>query len=210
MSASKIIVIGITGGVATGKSTVVSLLKKDFKYFTSADEIAHRIVKPGMPAYKKIVSTFGKGILAEDGTLDRKLLASLIFNAPAKRKQLEGITHPLIISTMKKDIAAFKKKARVVLFEAPLLFEARMQKMADIIVVVASSQKNQIKRFVKKGYSKSETLRRIKAQIPLKTKIKNADIVIYNDGSVKDLKKSVKELTVIIKKMTNDKVQITI
>ncbi|OGF48692.1 MAG: dephospho-CoA kinase, partial [Candidatus Firestonebacteria bacterium GWA2_43_8] len=120
------------------------------------------------------------------------------------------ITHPLIISTMKKDIAAFKKKARVVLFEAPLLFEARMQKMADIIVVVASSQKSQIKRFVKKGYSKSETLRRIKAQIPLKTKIKNADIVIYNDGSVKDLKKSVKELTVIIKKMTNDKVQITI
>ena len=202
MNANKNVIIGITGGVATGKSTVVSLLKKDFKYFTSADEIAHRIVKPGKPAYKKIVKTFGKSLLAEDGTLDRKLLAALIFNAPAKRKQLEAITHPEIISTMKKDITAFKRKSCIVLFEAPLLFEAGMEQMADVIVVVAASKKNQIKRFVKKGYTGAEAQRRIRAQLPLKNKIKKADIIIYNDGSMKDLKKSVKELIEVIKGMT--------
>lgn len=201
MSASKNIVIGITGGVATGKSTVVALLKKYFKYFTSADEIAHRIVKPGMPAYKRIIKAFGRDILAKDGKIDRKLLAKVIFNTPAKRKQLQDITHPDIILTMKKDINGFKKKSKIVLFEAPLLFEAGMEKMADIIAVVASSKKNQIKRFTKKGHTKTDTLRRIKAQIPLKEKIKKADVVIYNDSSLTDLKKSVKEMVEVIREI---------
>ncbi|MCX5777095.1 MAG: dephospho-CoA kinase [Candidatus Firestonebacteria bacterium] len=201
MSANKNIVIGVTGGVATGKSTVVQLLRKDFKYLTSADEKAHQIVKPGKPAYKKIVKAFGREILAKDGTLDRKLLAKCIFASPAKRKRLQNITHPEIISEMKRDIARFKKRSTIVLFEAPLLFEAKMEKLADIIIVVASSVKNQLKRFAKKGHTKADTLRRIKSQIPLKTKIKKADMVIYNDGSLKELKNSVKNLAVILKEL---------
>jgi len=201
VSASKNIVIGITGGVATGKSTVVSLLRKDFKYFTSADEIARRIVKPGMPAYKNIIKKFGNRILSKNGTIDRKILAAIIFNNPLRRKQLQNITHPEIISAMKKNVETFKKKSRIVLFEAPLLFEAGMQKMADVIVAVVSSKKNQIKRFVNSGHTRADTLRRIKSQLPLKTKIKKADIVIYNDGSLKELKKSVKELAAVIKEL---------
>jgi dephospho-CoA kinase len=201
VSANKNIVIGITGGVATGKSTVAQLLKKDFKYFTSADEKAHRIVRPGKPAYNKIVKAFGLGVLAEDKTLDRKLLAKCIFAFPAKRELLQNITHPMIILEIKRDIAAFKKKSKIVLFEAPLLFEAKMEKMADIIIVVASSVKNQVKRFKKKGHTKVDTLRRIKSQIPLKTKIKKADIVIYNDGSLKELRNSIKNLAIILKEL---------
>ncbi|MFH1074522.1 MAG: dephospho-CoA kinase [Candidatus Firestonebacteria bacterium] len=200
MSASKNIVIGITGGVATGKSTVAALLRKDFKYFTSADEIARRIVRPGTPAYKKIVKAFGKHILTKDGSINRKILAALIFNNSAKRRLLQNITHPEIILTLKKEIKAFKKKSKTVFFEAPLLFEAGMQKMADIIVVTASSKKNQIKRFIKKGHTGADALRRIKNQLSLKEKIKKADIVIYNNGSLKELKKSVKNFSTLIKK----------
>jgi len=201
VSANKNIVIGITGGVATGKSTVVKLLKKYFKYFTGADEAARLIVRKGKPAYKKIVRAFGRQILAKDGTLNRKKLASLVFCNPSKRKQLERLTHPGIITAMKKDIAAFKKRSKIVFFEAPLLFEAGLQNMADVVLVVASSKKAQIKRFTKKGYTKTETLKRINSQLPMKDKIKKADIVIYNNGSLKELKKAVKNVAAVIKRL---------
>lgn len=200
MNASKkTIVIGITGGVATGKSTVANLLRKKFKYFTSADEIAHRIVEKGKPAYKKLVRAFGKGILAKNGSINRKALAGVVFGDTKKRKLLQKITHPKIISTMKKDISAFSKRSRIVLFEAPLLFEASLEGIADIIIVVVSKKTNQLKRFMKKGYSKAETERRIKAQLPLTVKIQRADIVIYNNKNLIVLKKEVKKLGKFLK-----------
>jgi len=198
-ASKKTIVIGITGGVATGKSTVANLLRKKFKYFTSADEIAHRIVEKGKPAYKKLVRAFGKGILAKNGSINRKALAGVVFGDTKKRKLLQKITHPKIISTMKKDISAFSKRSRIVLFEAPLLFEASLEGIADIIIVVVSKKTNQLKRFMKKGYSKAETERRIKAQLPLTVKIQRADIVIYNNKNLIVLKKEVKKLGKFLK-----------
>lgn len=200
MSASKP-VIGITGGVATGKSTVVALLRKYFKYFTGADEIAHRIVEKGKPAYKKIVRAFGKDILAKDGSLDRKKLAARVFGNKKDRKRLERLTHPAIISTIKKTVAQYKKQGKTVIFEAPLLFEAKMEKEADIIVVVAATKKKQVERFVKKGYSKKDALLRIASQLHLEQKIKKADMVIYNNGTLAELKKNVRSLAMILREL---------
>ena len=194
-------VIGITGGLATGKSTVAEILKKEFKYYISADEVAGNIVKKGKPALKKLVKVFGRTVLAKGGSLDRKQLAGIIFNNYKKRKLLEKILHPLVIAEIKRYITQFKIKNRIIIFEAPLLFEARMEKMADIIVVVASSKKKQVQRFIKTGHSRKDSLLRIKAQLPLKEKIKKADIVLYNNGSLKELKKNVKSLAKIIKEL---------
>ncbi len=194
-------VIGITGGVATGKSAVAAMLKKYFKYVIDADEVARRIVEKGKPAYKKIIKAFGPSLLAKDGSLDRKKLAGSVFKNKKKKKLLEKITHPLIISIMKNTIAGLKRKNKIIIFEAPLLFEAKMEKMADIILVVASSQKKQIERFTEKGYSKKDALLRIKAQLPLEQKIKKADIVIYNNGSLQELKKNVKNLVALLREL---------
>ena len=194
-------VIGITGGVATGKSTVAAMLKKYFQYVIDADEVSRRIVEKGKPAYKKIIKAFGPSLLAKDGSLDRKKLAGSVFKNKKKKKLLEKITHPLIISIMKNTIAGLKRKNKIIIFEAPLLFEAKMEKMADIILVVASSQKKQIERFAGKGYSKKDALLRIKAQLPLEQKIKKADIVIYNNGSLQELKKNVKNLVTLLKEL---------
>lgn len=194
-------VIGITGGVATGKSTVVKYLKKHFKYCGGADEIARKLVEKGKPAYKKIIRAFGKDILAGDGSLDRKKLASRIFGNKKDRKRLEKITHPAIISTIRKTAAKYKKQGKPVIFEAPLLFEAKMEKTADVIVVVASSKKKQVARFVKKGHTKKDALLRINAQLPMEKKIKKADIVLYNNGSLSELEKNVRSLAMILKEL---------
>jgi len=187
--------------VATGKSAVAAMLKKYFKYVIDADEVARRIVEKGKPAYKKIIKAFGPSLLAKDGSLDRKKLAGSVFKNKKKKKLLEKITHPLIISIMKNTIAGLKRKNKIIIFEAPLLFEAKMEKMADIILVVASSQKKQIERFTEKGYSKKDALLRIKAQLPLEQKIKKADIVIYNNGSLQELKKNVKNLVALLREL---------
>lgn len=193
-------VIGITGGVATGKSAVYSKLKKHAGISLSADEIAHKIIAPKKQAYKRIIRIFGNKILNKDLKINRKKLGNIIFKDRALRKKLEKITHPEIISEMKRIIKAGKKRCKYIVFEAPLLFEAKVQNLAGIILVVASKRQNQISRMLKKGYSLAEAKRRIASQIPLKEKIKRADIVIYNNKSRLNLNKRIKDFVEYLKK----------
>jgi len=189
-------VLGITGGIATGKTTVSKILKRYDGYLISADDIAHRIILPKKKAYKKIVKQFGKEILNKNLTINRKKLADIIFKKKKLRKILENITHPEIIKTIKKEIKKAKKgkKYKFIILEAPLLFEAKISNLADLIIVVACSKKTQIKRLIKKGFSKQSAENRISSQIPLSKKIKQADIVIYNEKNLKLLRKNVKKI----------------
>lgn len=190
-------VIGITGGIATGKSTAARIFKKYIPvYFISADEIAHNVILPGRISYKKIVKYFGKEILKKDNVINRKKLSRIIFNNRTSRKKLEAITHPQIIAEIKKRIREDRREGncKFIILEAPLLFEAKIPHLADIIIVVASSKKIQIRRLLKKGLRKIDAEKRIFSQMPLKEKIKKADFVIYNNGSIKNLQKKVMEI----------------
>lgn len=185
-------VIGITGGIACGKSVVSNYLKnKKFKVI-DADKIAREVVKKGNVGYEKIIDFFGKKILKKDKSLDRKKLRKIVFNNEKKLDKLEKITHPLIIDEIFKKIKKYQKKENIVFLDCPLLFEMNLEYLVDEIWVVSTSKKNQIDRLVKRdNTSKEEGLKIINSQMELKLKEKKADVVLTNNDSINDLKKKV-------------------
>jgi dephospho-CoA kinase len=175
------ILIGLTGGVATGKSTVAKMFGRCGAVVIDADQLARDVVQPGKPAWRDIVHTFGTGILNPDRTINRPALGSLIFSHPRKRRQLERIIHPRVAreqQRLTRQVARIDPDA-VVIYDVPLLFEAGIDKRVDKIVVVTADRETQIARLSKRnGLSRSEALRRIKSQMPLSKKVRLADIVI--------------------------------
>lgn len=187
-------IIGLTGGFGTGKSFAASVFRSLGAKVIDADKIAHGILKKGSFVYRKVVASFGKDILDRRGDIDRKALAELVF---ANRRRLEGlnkITHPEVIRSIKDRIKSGKKDD-IFIIDAPLLIEANLGSITDKIIVVKASRKNQILRCIKKiGISKTEVVKRIKSQMPLKEKEKMADFVIDNDGKKSSTRKQVKEI----------------
>lgn len=188
--------IGITGGLATGKSMVASLFRELGAIVFSADEIAREVLAPGTPALQEIVVRFGPEMLRPDGTLDRARLGALIFANPEARRALEAITHPRILALMKERIqSALNKHGRDALIaaEVPLLYEVGMEDWFDAILVVAASEQTQIDRLrVRDGLSEAEARQRIACQMPLTEKIARADYVVWNEGDQKQLAEKVK------------------
>lgn len=183
--------IGITGGVATGKSTVAKLMQERGAIIFSADEAARAVVGPGSSALRKIAATFGPDYLLPDGSLNRPNLAQRIFSDPQARRTLEKITHPLIERLLLAQMEAARKDFPpdpLVAVEVPLLYEAGREGWFDKIVVVASSEETQIARLRwRNGLSSEEARARIAAQMPLSEKIARADIVIWNEGDLNQL-----------------------
>jgi len=164
-------IIGITGGVGTGKTTVAKMFSKLGGRVISADKIARRISAPKTRAWKKLLQQFGEGILYNNKCINRKKLAEIAFSRKAALSRLCEITHPEIVKEIKREVVSIKKRSKkpVIIIEAPLLIEAKAQKMVDKIIVVSTSRQQQIKRAVKSlRLSKTEVLKRIKAQMPLK------------------------------------------
>jgi len=197
---SRKIVLGITGGVATGKSTVTAMFVKLGGLGVSADEAAHSIILKGKPAYKKLLLAFGRGILDGKGGIDRRKLGRLAFAGEKPRKLLEKITHPSIIKELRKGIREGIKRNKFVCLEAPLLYEAHIEGLADKVITVFASEKSQVERLKEKGYSKKEALQRIKAQLPMAVKVKRADYVIMNEGRKQDTGRQVKVLAKLLVK----------
>ena len=175
------ILVGLTGGVATGKSTVAMMFKQCGAVVIDADELAHDVVKPGKPAWREIVELFGKTVLNQDRSLNRQALGSIVFRNPIKRRQLECIIHPRVAREqvrLTKAIARKDPKA-VVIYEVPLLFEAGVDKRVDKIIVVTADRETQIARLKKRnGLSRAEAIRRVKSQMPLAKKIERADHIL--------------------------------
>lgn len=176
--------IGLTGGIATGKSAIAAELRKLGAVVFSADQAAREVTAPGGPALQGIVDRFGAGMLHGDGTLDRAALAERVFADPDERRALEALTHPHILARLREqmDRALAADPGAVVVVEAPLLFEAGMAAWFDRVVVVAAHPETQLVRLnASRGMSETEARARIAAQMPLADKIAASDITIWND-----------------------------
>lgn len=189
-------ILGITGSFGSGKTTVAQMLRRKGARVLDADKIAHEALNFGNPCFQKITRHFGKGIVSQ-GKIDRKALAAIVFNKPAELKKLCQIIHPFVVSTIKSTIKGYrtKKQKGFLVIDAPLLFEARLDKICDCVVVVRASLSSQIKRIQQKSHlTKSDITKRVKAQMPMAAKIKRADVVIDNHVDIKQTKKQVEEL----------------
>ncbi len=187
-------IIGLTGGIATGKSTVVEILRRKGAYIIDADQLAREVVEPNQPAWQEIVSWLGESILLPDQSLDRVKMADLVFGDPQKLKTLNSIIHPRVgsrILELTKEIEQ-KEPDAVIVYDIPLLIEAGMQEMADLILLVYAPRELQLKRLEERdGLNLEEAELRLAAQLAIDEKRKYAHQVIDNSGSLAETEKQV-------------------
>lgn len=196
------LLLGVTGGIASGKSTVADILEQYGAPVIDFDDLARLVVEPGTPALREISEYFGEQILRPDGALDRKKLSKIVFADPLKRKKLESITHPLVFEEFYKQVAEIdhNQNAEVIQAVVPLLFELDLQSMFDKVLVVYVKPQEQIQRLTARDkISEQEAARILKAQLPIDEKAKNADFVIDNSGSLAETKERVERLWPLLK-----------
>lgn len=180
------LVAGLTGGIATGKSTIATVFEEAGACRIDADRIAREVVRKDAPAHRDIVAHFGAEILGADGEIDRKRLAAIIFNSPAEQRALEGIVHPRVGREIDRRIARLRQQTpeALVIVDIPLLFEAGMQKGLDAVIVVYAPEPTQLDRLMARdGLTRSEARARIRAQMPIESKKALATHLIDNSGS---------------------------
>lgn len=191
------ILVGLTGGLATGKSAVARLFQDCGAVVLDADVLARQLVEPGKPAWRDIVRAFGKQVLFPDRSLDRHALAKIVFRNRAKLKKLNAIVHPRVAreqTRLTREIAR-KDPDAVILYDAPVLIEAGAHKRMGKIVVVSADQETQIKRLRNRNHlSRTEALRRVRSQLPLAQKVKLADYVIDGTLSFEQTKNEVQRI----------------
>ncbi|WP_421380400.1 dephospho-CoA kinase [Bacillus salacetis] len=191
-------IIGLTGGIASGKSTVSKLLIEKGFSVVDADAAARKAVEPGEPALDKIVEVFGQVILNPDGTLNRTALGDIIFNDEARRKELNGIVHPAVRSRMlaEKD-QAFEQGKHTVFMDIPLLYESNLTWMVDKTIVVYVDRETQLIRLMKRNeLTEEEAAARIESQMPLDKKKELAQAVLDNRGTIEETLAQLDELIV--------------
>jgi len=182
----EIMIIGLTGSIASGKSTVANMLKEMNFPIVDADQVARVVVEPGKPALQEIVKQFGEDILLEDGNLNRQKLGGIIFHNPSKRAVLNDIMHPAIRKEMlsQRDFWV-EQGAKVVIMDIPLLFESKLQHFVEKILVVSVLEDTQLTRLMERNQlSEEDAKARISSQLPLSVKEAGADAVIYNNDSI--------------------------
>lgn len=189
-------VIGLTGGIASGKSSVARTLEKLGAVVVDADQLAREVVKPGEPAYIAIIAEFGELVLNPDQTIDRATLGKLVFADAAARKRLERITHPAIGSRAAERLAELQQAgAQVVFYMAPLLIEAGITSRVDEIWVVYVDEETQLQRLMQRDLiSRDEAIQRLSAQMPMAEKVKYGKVVIDNSGTLDETERQVREI----------------
>lgn len=183
-------VIGITGSISAGKSSVLNILKDIGVFIISADEVYHQMIKPSMSLFNSLIEEWGKDILDIDENIDRNKLSKIVFADPVKLKRLNEITHPAIIGEIEKIIS--ENKNRDIVVEIPLLFETKCEYLVDVIWYVDISKENRISRLMNRNnISREEAIKKIEKY---KYYGDLADVIIYNDGTFEDLKNRVVKL----------------
>jgi len=193
------LIVGLTGGIVSGKSTVALMFKDLGAKIVDADKLGHSVILPHKPAWEKIVKIFGKDVLQNDLTIDREKLGKIVFANQSLLKKLNDITHPEITKIIKKEIDSLKNKTynqkKILIIDAALIYEAKIDRLMEKIIVVYIDEDEQIKRLIKRNnLSKDEALQRIKSQMPMKEKVKMADYVIDNSNSLDKTKKQVEKI----------------
>jgi dephospho-CoA kinase len=188
------LVVGLTGGLATGKTTVGEMFRKLGAEVVDCDRIAHRALGKGTPAYRKIVKRWrDRSILNRGGAIDRKKLGQIVFRSRRERRKLEGFIHPFVRREIRARIA--KARKRIVVLEVPLLFETHFDQEVDFVVAVTASRGDEIRRARERlGLSAAQARKRIASQMPLGLKARRSDAVIANDGTRAATRRAVSEL----------------
>jgi len=189
-------ILGLTGGIAAGKSTVAECFVECGAVLVSADQLAREVVNPGSPTLDKLVAVFGMGILTAGGSLDREMLAQKVFADPGARRILESVTHPAIAHLAECRLAELNRAPHdLVVYEAPLLFEAGAESRVDETLVIVVDPAIQLQRLLdRESLSETEARQRITAQWPQADKVQKADYVIDNSGSLADVRVMVEAL----------------
>jgi dephospho-CoA kinase len=188
------LLVGLTGGLGAGKSVVAQMLARKGAVVVDADDLARRAVRPGTPAHRAVVRRFGEEVLTADGTLDRARLASIVFADPAARRDLESIVHPQVHRMLAGETERYRDQPRVVVFVAPLLVETGFRG-CDVVVTVSAPEDVRVARVVRdRGLTEQEARARVAAQASDREREEAADLVIRNDGTLKDLQRQVDEL----------------
>ena len=194
-------VIGLTGGIASGKSTASAYIEEQGFKVLDADMYARKVTEKGSPGYQKIIEAFGTGILDEDGNIDRPALGRIIFNDPDERQKLNGISHPEIRRMMNADRDEYVKENHVFL-DIPLLFENGLDEQCDMTVTVYVTEENQLKRLMARNrLTKEDAAARIGSQMPLSEKKNLSDRVFDNNGDKAELFRQIDEF---LKELQND------
>jgi dephospho-CoA kinase len=188
--------MGLTGGIATGKSTVAAILRRLGADIVDADQLAREIVRPGEPAWNEIVQRFGQSVLRADHTLDREKLRTMIFSDDESRKALAAIMHPRIRELALRRIRELADRgSQMIVYEAPLFFETQAHHWLRPVIVVACDPQVQERRLRERDRLTTEQIRQhLRAQMPLSEKRKLADYVIENNGGVEELEDKVREV----------------
>ncbi|HUT74277.1 MAG TPA: dephospho-CoA kinase [Armatimonadota bacterium] len=192
------IVVGLTGGIATGKTTVAQLLRERGAAVVDTDEIAREVTAPGSPALSEIAQAFGPQMLTAQGTLDRKRLGSLVFDDPQARRRLEEITHPRIILEMRRRLEALRRRRRppaLAVAVIPLLYEAGAESEVDVVVAVTAPAEQQVRRVMARdGLTREQAQARVAAQMPVEEKARRAGFVVDASGSLEETARQVAKL----------------
>jgi len=198
------LLLGVTGGIATGKTVVSEMLEEMGAPIIDFDIIARQVVEPGKPALEEIVVYFGEQVLQEDGNLDRKKISDIVFRDIEKRKKLEGFTHPRISEEFIRQVNEITNSDpdAIIQVAVPLLIELNLQYRFHKILVVYAPREMQIERLMKRdGITREAAANMLKAQLPIDKKVEYADFVIHNEGSLEETRKQVKDLWELLKKI---------
>lgn len=186
------LLVGLTGGIGSGKSTAARMLRDLGAVVFDADVLAREAVAPGTGGHRAVVERFGADVLAPGGELDREALAAVVFADPAARRDLEAIVHPEVRRLFAEGSEAYRDSDRVVVLSAPLLVETGMHSAFEVLVVMAVPEPVQVERLMRdRGMSEEEIRARMEAQAPLEDKAAVADILLDNEGSPEDLERQV-------------------
>ena len=189
------LLVGLTGGIGSGKSTVARMLEERGAVVFDADLLAREAVEPGTQGHTAVIERFGADVLAPGGELDREALASIVFADPSARRDLEQIVHPEVRRLFAEGSEAYRDTDRIVVFSAPLLVESGMHTAFEILVVVSATVATQIERLMRqRGMSEPAIRARIDAQAPLEDKAAAADFLVDNEGSLDELESQVEQL----------------
>jgi len=188
------LLVGLTGGLGAGKSTVARMLADRGAVVVDADDLARRAISPGTPGHRKVLEVFGEGVVDEDGSIDRRALAGVVFEDPAARRDLESITHPEVFRLLAEEVKRRRETNDVVVFDAALIVETGFDESTDVLVVVALDPALQLERVVSRGMDRAEAEARIAAQALPGEREARADEVVRNDGDLADLERQVDAL----------------
>jgi dephospho-CoA kinase len=186
--------VALTGGIATGKSYVLDQLRRRRIPCLDADILAHGVMEAGTEATQAIATRFGPGVIAADGSVDRKVLGALVFEDEAARRALEEIVHPAVYRSIAAGLRAFELMgSAVAVVDVPLLYETGHERDFDRVVVTACPRDMQLERLVDRGLTEHEARRRLDAQLPTEAKVGRADHVIRTDGTLEDTNRQIEE-----------------